>query len=473
MATPKKLLAKNIKVSKFRQIHHFPLVWKSENQTGAAFNFDQICDSIKNAGWLPKNDPLKALSSNEEETDPEVYNEFVYFYEFVRDFLFPKGSKPPYRLFSKPTPYTLTAEFLNEGGKQHFSVLRQTLHVFTTKTVILTVETQCDCTSPITLAQVQTIVDHFRRCYTPYWDNGVPQRVPLKLEIDGIEAQKQDQKEMAECAGSRSGVIPLLEPWASWIKPLSLEHWRIPSDERVPVMSQIFLKQNGTNAQTMQRVHDRDWFRLAEADQSDGKDYEYNPEFLAGLKKRFFYDRFYPANNMPEYFATRHIFGGAHYSFVTVDDGGYFAGELFPRHFRRHYEKMGLIVRFEHASLLAFSSRITETVRKLEDSGKELKTRKGFRDEILKIHEDFLEFTHRYRFTGISSQIQAGEMYQMWRRSLELDVLYQDVKDEITSASDFAAATKGTEQASQANLLAAVGILIAIALTAPAVMEFF
>jgi len=62
---------------------------------------------------------------------------------------------------------------------------------------------------------------------------------------------------------------------------------------------------------------------------------------------------------------------------------------------------------------------------------------------------------------------------QMWRRSLELDVLYQDVKDEITSASDFAAATKGTEQASQANLLAAVGILIAIALTAPAVMEFF
>ena len=208
--------ATRIKVALFRQIHHLPLVW----QGATDFRFDATCDAVTKDGWEEVTDPLRSLATdrNTPDPDPDAFNEFVYFHDFVRDFLFPHGGHKPYRLFEKPDPGTITASFDNKGGTQDFDIERLTLHIFRTKVAILTVETVHKAgDEPLTLARVQTIIDHFRRSYTPFWSEGQPQRVPLSLSVStGATAKAQDQKEMAsflEKHRKTGADAPLLEPW--------------------------------------------------------------------------------------------------------------------------------------------------------------------------------------------------------------------------------------------------------------------
>ena len=474
-------LAEDIKVSLFRQIHHMPLVWQGEGD----FLIDEICKDLTKTpkSWCEIENPLRALSKSRDDADPDVFNEVVYFHDFARDFLYPHGKNPAFRLFEKRNPGTITASFANNGGTHDFTIERLTLHIFRTKTAILTVETLHKAQeAPINLAQVQTIIDHFRRSYTPFWNDEHPSKVPTKLELsDGTKATKQKQSEMIKALEDNFGACadaPLLEPWASWLERLNLKDWRDPNDERVPVMSFILLKKTeGSNRDTLNQIRKSDWFRLAEADES-GKEYAYNPAFLARLEAGFFYDRFMPDPLMPDYLATRHIFGGAHYCVVSVDDvqndpkNSNFPRDIIQTHFRRHYEKMALAARFEFASLLAFSARITNAVKPLEDPKASKHTRDRFRADILTIHEEFLEFTHRYHFTGISSQIQASEMFKHWRTSQDLDRLYQDVKDEITSASQYAQTVQADNKANEANALARVAILVGALVSAPSLNSF-
>ncbi|MEO1309086.1 MAG: hypothetical protein AAFV38_14570, partial [Pseudomonadota bacterium] len=65
------------------------------------------------------------------------------------------------------------------------------------------------------------------------------------------------------------------------------------------------------------------------------------------------YDRFMAHTDLDHELAARHVFGGAHYAMVSVDDttGGFnFPRNILQEHFRRHYEKMALVMRFEYAS---------------------------------------------------------------------------------------------------------------------------
>jgi len=463
--------AGDIPVALFRQIHHMPLVWQGKEE----FQLDAISRNLtsKNGGWHEIANPLRALAEDRDHPDPESFNEVVYFHDFAREFLYPNGKNRAFRLFEKREPGEITASFANNGGTHDFTIERLTLHIFRTKTAMLTVETlHKPQETPITLAQVQTIIDHFRRSYTPFWTNGSPARVPSELCLStGVMAIEQKQGEMIAFLEENRGTCadaPLLEPWAGWMQPLSQNNWRDPSDERVPVMSFILLEKTAnTNRDTLNQICESDWYRLAEADES-GDMFEYNPDFLR--QKQFFFDRFLPDPAMPDYLATRHIFGGAHYCVVSVDD--WFSRNIIQAHFRRHYEKMALVARFEFATLLAFSSRITNAVKMLDEIKHQKNARDRFRREILDIHEDFLEFTHRYRFTGISSQIQAGEMFDHWRASLGLDRLYQDVKDEISSASLYAQAVQAKSRAGDANALARVAILVGALVSAPALNKF-
>jgi hypothetical protein len=469
----------NIPVAEFRQIHHLPLVWQGQDYDA----FLRRLDSDTAWNEITEQNSLRLLASDRSKRDTDVFSEFVYFHDFVRDFLYPHGpvENRPFRLFEQSDPGGLTASFGNGGGTHAFKIERLTLHLFATKIAIVTVETTHiadDARPELTLAQVLTIIDQFRRSYIPYWNGETPGGVPQNVTLNGKEhTDTQSQLSSVEfLEGNRStgADAPLLQPWASWVQPLTRQDWRDPSDERVPVMSLILLKKTTpTNRDTLKQINDGDWFRLAEADESGDAEYVYNFRHLDGLRSKVFYDRYLPDKGMAPYLATRHVFGGAHYSLVSVDD----ADAQFPfaptltSHFRRHYEKMALVARFEFASLLAFSSRITNLVKRLENEGADAGARRAFRAEMMRIHEEFLEFTHRYRFTGISSQIQASEMFVHWRDSLGLNDLYADVKEEITSASQYAQATLADERAGRANGLAAIAIFVGALLAAPGLNE--
>ena len=460
--------ADQIQIERFHQIFHMPLVW----QSGNPFEFETRKRDLQCDGWEVIDGPLS------DKPEPRTgFAEFVYFHDFVREFLYKPDCSA---ILVHKSPGTLDAVFrdvLSDPGatfEASFTIKSLQLRLFDTGVAILKVELECKNARDLSLAHVQTIIDHLRRSYTPYWIGDDAQGVPLSVKLsDGTAMSPQNRVEMTEKVTDSfdPGVgAKLFEHWRKWTEPLGLgaeepnesgkAGWRDPSDERVPAMSYIELSNISTPRETFKAVSDGDWFRLAEADPAGSAISPYNDAFLERYKSRYFYDRFMPCEGTGEYVATRHVFGGAHYAMVTVQG----APDFLRKHFSGHYEKMAMIARFEFSSLLGFSSRISRTIseyRKQDASEVE-----AFRSEILKIQREFLNFTHRYHFTGISSQIQASEMFTHWRDSLDLDTLYKDVCAEIESAASVARAESDAQtarrQADDSNKISRYGLVLAL-----------
>jgi len=163
----------------------------------------------------------------------------------------------------------------------------------------------------------------------------------------------------------------------------------------------------------------------------------------------------------------------AGYHFATVGAGRYF-DDVIAHHFRRHYFQMSLILQMELASLLAISSRVSEAVRNLHQTSSGEKESDpavaaaytGFRDNMIRIEEDFLDVLHLFRFTGLSNQIQPREMFAKWHKALDLDSLFGDLKDELAAATQFLLSKEQTQRAETANNLstiAAIGVVLGLA----------
>lgn len=316
--------------------------------------------------------------------------------------------------------------------------------------------------------------------------------------------------------------IPVFDHWSALIKPLDLlsncGQWRDPSDERIPINSYIRLKvpdqpvedaelsaaftqfaldnrfddkgqdtltndvANLKSAKAIAAIHPADWYRIADAEEpADTKklqdaSWPYNAEFCTtAAGKPIYYDRFMPDAGSPG-MATRHIFAGQHYSVVGA---GWFFENYIHDHFRRHYAQMSLVARFEQTALLAISSRLTEAVRDLQEGAANLSRaarhdrQKAFESAVLDIQSQFLGFVHRFRFTGVSNQMQGREMFEHWRTTLGLDTVFQEVKDELDAAVSAVRARQSERESNAArklNLIVAVLGFVALYLSALSVI---
>jgi hypothetical protein len=227
--------------------------------------------------------------------------------------------------------------------------------------------------------------------------------------------------------------------------------WRHVIDDRIPFMSYVRLRGG------LEQVSPGDWVRLCFADQPSNESpvsYPYDKTFLANFAKDNCYDRFYDSG-------TRYMFCG--YALTAVGADGWFFENVIKQHFRHMYFQMSLIAHMEYATYLAFSSRISQAV---EDAAQHGGTREDwFRERILKIHDDFLEFVHIFRFTGVSNQLQGGELFANWRKHLRLSELYNDLQDELKSATDYLLAKEAREQtkaAGRLNIIAAFGVILGL-----------
>ncbi len=451
-------------VGEFRQIFHLPLIFQGDG----AFNSQAVVNKlVKDGKW----EPVQAVRPEDE----GLFAEYVYFHDFVRDFLYPNpdSDKPAFRLLHVQNPSNLVVRLSEASPPIGLKVERQTLHVFETGALVLTVEVLVN--GKLSLPDAMQLVDKLRRSYVPYWDDkGLPGGVPHRIDFQGpddeapcaspVEATIRPTKE--ECAAHLHAHIstgqdaPIIEPWETWLEGIDLATWRDPSDERVPVMSFIVLApQEGVSARdTMKAIKDSEWAQLAEAD-GQSEHFLYNPVFLEQKEKIWFYDRFFPHEDMDDKVASRHVFGGAHYAFVTVSGS---MTDLLRTHFTRHYAQIGLIVRFEIATLLAFSSQLTELVSKFDRDPKRDSAEYRFRKDLVVLRQRFLRFVHRFHFTGVSSQIQPTEMLSHWRASTGLDDLFEDVSNEINSAGDFATTLMAQDEAEAANRIATAATYLAI-----------
>src|SRR5579862_8844707 len=200
------------------------------------------------------------------------------------------------------------------------------------------------------------------------------------------------------------------------------------------------------------RTRSGDLIRLCFADQFDSSTFPYDPEFLANFNTEHVYGRFRDRGT---------LFLASGYAFVAYGVAGAFFENNIATHMRRHYFQMGLLAHFELASLLSFSSRISRAVEHHDDADPTI-----FEDRMQAIEDEFLQFVHRFRFTGVSNHTQAHDLFELWRRHLRLDTVFEDLYTEITSATRYLgnrANSRSARMAERLSIIATFGVIFGLA----------
>jgi hypothetical protein len=491
-----KAAPETIKVAEFRQILIWPLALDMSTTPHTSLLADIVKEEAvrldKSLGkpWTRIVDPLFHIQREADELKraadhppltprerQEAYAEFVYFHDFVQRFLYPTakdqpaGDVPLY-VFKRDDIGFVQASIFTGRNVEPFTlkIERCNLYMFPVGVAVLAFEVSTsDATiAPLNLTQVMYLQDTLRRCYTPYFEwldasgsyaargtvssmqwldanrrpIGQPKSPrPFKTEIDHVVANREP---------------PIFEPWRDLLSlqvkgqgpalQSSQATWRHVVDERIPFTSYIRLAAIGDGAdaltayQNLSRVYEGDLMRLCFADTpGDAGSYPYDQDFLKEFETDNCYNRF---RNL----GTRHMFCGYTYCMLTAEGKGY--EPFLVHHFRHMYFQMALIAHMEMAAYLAFSSRVSQAVQRASGANRLMEPE--FRERIIAIQGEFLSFVQMYRFTGISNQIQAKEMFDLWRQHLRLQTLYEDVRDELSAATNFLFAVEARQQTKSA-----------------------
>lgn len=496
---------------------HLTLLWPLAIEVDGPAKDRSVADAVaacatrlamrENGVWTREPDLSRHIAQqpNDVKWAYEVYAERVYFHDFAQGFLFARQTediaRQPLWLFRRSDVKRLEVVWGAEGAPKQasFDVKRLNLYLFRTGAAILVLEL-CLQDAGETLADVEDLHDILRRAYHPYGffgENGkagLSHLVPRRVTWIWTDATKPAAK---FCTGDDLDEIPRnveetdaegrhrTPIFAHWrrllVEDLPLQRyedkcedrrpeegvWRQVMDERMPTMLTLSVTaEDKTPQRWLHAIRRGDFARLCFADGSNAKaaatqphdDYPYDPTFLSDFEARHAYDRFAK-------FGTRFFICG--YAFVAVG-----AGEAIDSyihlHMRRHYFQMNLIVNLEKATLLSFSSQVSEAARRYDNSS-DVET---FREEMRAINQSFLQFVHRFRFTGVTNQTQGVELFDMLRREADVNRLYDDVRAEIESANGYLfnraqveAARESSRAADAANRLghvAAAGVVAAM-----------
>lgn len=242
--------------------------------------------------------------------------------------------------------------------------------------------------------------------------------------------------------------------------------WRHVADERLPILSSVTL----TDERAYRDIDRGNWMRLCFVDKAGQDRFPYASEFVDTTWKEHVYDRYHypePKNaDEPESTDAPARFLMSGYSFLAVSYGWFFENHI-RMHMRRHYYQLMLLAQAELAVMLSFSSRITLSVCDFEEA--QAKSRRNDVDaeeclsrDLQSIERDFLHYVHRFRFTGVSGQLQPAEMFEKLRKAMKLNLIYNDIKDELTTATGFLHARAEHRMAlagERLNVIAAIGVV--------------
>ena len=120
----------------------------------------------------------------------------------------------------------------------------------------------------------------------------------------------------------------------------------------------------------------------------------------------------------------RYLFATLHFAAVGA---GPFFDDAVVTHVRRHYFQLALLAQLERAALLAGVPARAVAVAAPE--GEALGRR------LAAIGRDALQFARLSGVDGVSSQVQPGEMFALWRAALGLDRLAAAVRAELEAAA--------------------------------------
>jgi hypothetical protein len=395
------------------------------------------------------------------------YNEFVTFLPYVQQFLYGEGRSqrndgekdagPPMRVFRRRDVAKVRVAAREHDEPVLLDVVHVHLYFFFDVDVV-----------------VQELMYRIGRAYPSGWDeNGRALHSLAVSELigrDGAVLARTDahQREAFMSHVSRHRAPRTAAHWAFLMQPLVSAHseqegslrYRQIEYHRMPLTAYLAIDDPLALTRT-------DFIRLGlvtgagprgGAPTADGGDnaLPYSEPHLADFERRYCYDRFWASGGAApntRYLCSGHalvVVGDARSAFFTDRDRGVLA------QFRHQHFLLFLIAHFQKASLLMFSERLVEALKRLHVADPVSVRR--FKRAIRASFEGFLRFTHRYWFHDIAEQAQTRALFRMTTEHLQTDSLYAEVKERTADMNSYLDADSLRRQANTVVRLTVVTI---------------
>ncbi len=117
------------------------------------------------------------------------------------------------------------------------------------------------------------------------------------------------------------------------------------------------------------------------------------------------------------------LYGVTRYSFMLLTKNDWFAQNILNLHIRTMYYQMATLLLAYRAMILYFSDRVTATL-KSADGAQELQ-------------KDYLEFTNRIYFKELTAQEQGIELFDLAREQMRLDQYLRELDHDINELNSF------------------------------------
>lgn len=438
------------RVGQFRQILLWPVELVPPNPEPIHHDYAAILSKLgPDNPWKEIDDEF---TGDPKDFQERHYNEFVTFLPPVQRFLYGSGeskaagsvtSHSPITAFRR-TDIAAARVVLTPGAKPvELKIAHVDLYFFFEIDVaILALELYSD---DIGLADVQDVMFRLGRTHPAYWEkSGVAGHCPVKVEFlsdkgDVLTASDYEDRDkfLAQVCTKRAARVAA--HWQYLLAPLIPHHseqvgvlrYKQLEYYRMPQMALIAV--NGGNELTR-----ADYVRLAFASgPGDCSELPFSQRHLEDFEERYCYDRYFGQHNEIEWPQSRYMSCG-HALVVTGSAENPFFVD--PHHgclnsFRHEHFLVFLIAHFHKASLLMFSDHLTGAMSRLDVQNKSAIL--AFRAASRRALQTFLRFTHRYWFHSVSNQTQAHDIFALCRRHLDIDRLYEDIRQEIQEMSEF------------------------------------
>lgn len=325
------------------------------------------------------------------------------------------------------------------------------------------------------LADAQNVMFRLGRIYPSFWHkDGVPGHCAVKTEwlsADGGVLAVSDFEDreayLAHVCRYRAARIGahwefLLQPMVPHDRNQGALRYRQLEYYRMPQMTFLALD----DAEALDRS---DYVRLAHAHgphDASGRGGLVAAHQSSDFESKHCYDATCERRDPADWPSTRYMSCG--HAFVVTGDARnpFFVNADYGllNSFRHQHFMLFLIAHFQKAALMMFSDRLAEAVNRLDVS--DPRAVLAFRAATRQALETFLRFTHRYWYHVVSNQEQAHDLFALCRGHLELDCLYEDVRQEVQEMSQFLeneAMRRQNESVSRLTVVTAFGLIGTVA----------
>lgn len=471
----------------------FPFQWeymgkRYQNKTiEEKNNLDFFCKAIKKENWNRKKLELNTALA---------YNEYNYFYDFVRDTLYDKDFPPrPDRQVEKDgerfiahfeyniLPDSLTYSFEAKGKKYALLIESIILHLYNTGVGVLSFHLNNRDESQAGQEDILKINQYGRRIYPPFF-SVLPHKIGTQAQYEPVGFQ--DGLKRVQNAELASNIQIGNEPAENFVDYGTTINFRDEGVFRLPgFIRQLFGNlpiitnrnkkwQDKTEILLSPVLDDRmfvvcwygnndivDVFRKYNSEKSDfeaiknyGKFtylthewlYKFtfidvsltcrNKDMMAGLLKEHINPRWLDYGT---------LFGVGRYSFVCLtqpltDDGFRNTSGFVVNHLQTMYYKMAELCLVQRACIMRFSDEVAEISAMKPSLSKKLESK------VSSLYKQYIRFVNRIYFREVTAQEQGIELYDMLQEKMKLREHVKDLDGEIEELHNYLQMEEQKEQ---------------------------